>query len=81
MAIDPSARIASTAKVHPNAHVGPQTVVGEFCIIEEDVTVGANNVVEPYVFLKRWGMRTRFRRRRCWAPIRWTRASPGSAVI
>ena len=54
MAIDPSARIASTAKVHPGAHIGPQTVIGEFCIVEEDVTIGANNVLEPYVFIKRW---------------------------
>lgn len=54
MAIDPSARIASTAKVHPGASIGPQTVIGEFCIVEEDVVLGANNVLEPYVFLKRW---------------------------
>jgi UDP-N-acetylglucosamine acyltransferase len=54
MAIDPSARIAFTARVHPGAHIGPQTVVGEFCIIEEDVSIGANNLLEPYVFIKRW---------------------------
>lgn len=54
MPIDPSARIASTAKVHPGAQIGPQTVVGEFCIVEEDVVLGARNVLEPYVFLKRW---------------------------
>lgn len=54
MAIDPSARIASTAKVHPGATIGAQTVIGEFCIIEDDVVIGANNVLEPYVFLKRW---------------------------
>jgi len=54
MAIDPSARIAPTARVHPGAIIGPQTVVGEFCIVEEDVTVGAGNVLEPYVYLKRW---------------------------
>jgi UDP-N-acetylglucosamine acyltransferase len=54
MAIDPSVRIAPTAKVHPNANIGPGTVIGEFCIVEEDVTMGANNVLEPYVFVKRW---------------------------
>lgn len=54
MAIDPSARIASTAKVHPGAVIGPGTVVGEFCIIEEDVVLGAENVLEPYVYIKRW---------------------------
>ncbi len=54
MAIDPSARIAHTARVHPKATIGPQTVIGEFCIVEEDVTIGANNILEPYVFIKRW---------------------------
>ena len=54
MAIDPSARIAPTAKVHPDAQIGPQSIVGEFCIVEEDVVIGANNILEPYVFLKRW---------------------------
>jgi UDP-N-acetylglucosamine acyltransferase len=28
--------------------------VGEFCVIEEDVTIGANCVLEPYVYVKRW---------------------------
>lgn len=54
MAIDPSARIAPTAKVHPEAYIGPQCVIGEFCIVEEDVSIGRGNVLEPYVFLKRW---------------------------
>ncbi|MFN0103268.1 MAG: acyl-ACP--UDP-N-acetylglucosamine O-acyltransferase [Bryobacteraceae bacterium] len=54
MAIDPSARIAPTAMVHPGAHIGPRSVIGEFCIVEDDVTIGANNILEPYVFLKRW---------------------------
>jgi len=54
MAIDSSARIAGTAKVHPGAIIGPRTVIGEFCIVEEDVSIGANNVLEPYVFVKRW---------------------------
>lgn len=54
MAIDPSARIAPTARVHPDARIGPQTVIGDFCIVEADVAVGAHNVLEPYVYLKRW---------------------------
>ncbi len=28
--------------------------MGEFCVIEEDVTIGANCVLEPYVYVKRW---------------------------
>jgi UDP-N-acetylglucosamine acyltransferase len=28
--------------------------VGEFCVIEEDVVIGANCVLEPYVYMKRW---------------------------
>jgi UDP-N-acetylglucosamine acyltransferase len=46
--------IAATARVHPGAVLGPGTRVGEFCVIEEDVTIGANCVLEPYVYLKRW---------------------------
>ncbi len=52
--IDPSATIASTARVHPDAVIGPQVVVGEFCVIESDVTIGAFTRLEPYVFIKRW---------------------------
>lgn len=54
MAIDPSARIAPTAQVHPAAEIGPGSVIGEFCIVEQDVRIGRGNVLEPYVFLKRW---------------------------
>lgn len=54
MAIDPSAIIAPTARVHANANVGAQTLVGEYCVIEEDVSIGAFCRLEPYVFVKRW---------------------------
>ena len=54
MAIDPSAYIASTAKVHPEAVVGPHTRIGEFCLVEPDVRIGAHCVLEPYVFVRRW---------------------------
>jgi UDP-N-acetylglucosamine acyltransferase len=54
MPIDPSARIAPTAKIHPDAVIGPGTRVGEYCVIEEDVVIGAGCVLEPYVFVKRW---------------------------
>jgi UDP-N-acetylglucosamine acyltransferase len=52
--IDPSAQIASTARVHPEACIGARTRVGDFCVIEQDVAIGADCVFEPYVFVKRW---------------------------
>ena len=54
MPIDPSARISPFARVHPEANIGPQTVIGDFCIVEQDVSIGPNCVLEPYVFVKRW---------------------------
>ena len=51
---DPSAIIASTARVHPDAVIGPGTRIGEFCVIEQDVAIGANCLFEPYCFVKRW---------------------------
>ncbi len=46
--------VAPTARVDPGASVGPQTVIGEYCVIESDVAIGAGCVLEPYVFVKRW---------------------------
>ena len=54
MAVDASAYIAPTARVHPDAVVGPGTRVGEFCVIESDVVIGARCRLEPYVIVKRW---------------------------
>jgi UDP-N-acetylglucosamine acyltransferase len=54
VAIHPSAIIASTARIHPDARIGPRTRIGEFCIIEQDVTIGAACLFEPYCFVKRW---------------------------
>ncbi len=34
--------------------IGPGSRVGEFCVIEQDVIIGANCVFEPYVYVKRW---------------------------
>jgi UDP-N-acetylglucosamine acyltransferase len=46
--------IASTARVDPEARIGPGTTVGDFCVIEPDVSIGAGCVLEPYVYVKRW---------------------------
>jgi UDP-N-acetylglucosamine acyltransferase len=46
--------VASTARVHPDARIGPQVKIGEFAIVEEDATIGAHCRIEPYVFVKRW---------------------------
>ncbi len=54
MSTDPSAVIAPTARVHADARIGPQAVIGEYCVIEADVVIGAYSRLEPYVFVKRW---------------------------
>src|SRR5580692_853603 len=54
MPIDPSAQIAPTARIHPDAVIGPRAVIGEFVIVEQDVVIGAETRLEPYVFIKRW---------------------------
>src|SRR5580692_1286360 len=54
MPIDPSAQIAPTARIHPDAVIGPRSVIGEFAIVEQDVVLGAETRLEPYVYVKRW---------------------------
>jgi UDP-N-acetylglucosamine acyltransferase len=54
MPIDPSAAVAPTARVHPDARIGAQTVIADYCVIEQDVTIGSFCRLEPYVFVKRW---------------------------
>src|ERR1035437_5437180 len=54
MPLDPSAEVASTARVHPDAVIGPRVVVGDFAIVEQDVVIGAQTRMEPYVYVKRW---------------------------
>jgi UDP-N-acetylglucosamine acyltransferase len=54
MPVDVSAYIAPTARVHPDAVIGPGTRIGEYCVIESDVVMGARCLLEPYVFVKRW---------------------------
>jgi UDP-N-acetylglucosamine acyltransferase len=52
--VDPTATIAATARVHPDAVIGPRSRIGEFCVVERDVEIGADCLLEPYVFVKRW---------------------------
>lgn len=40
--------------MHPDAVIGPQTVIGDFAIVEQDVAIGAHCKLEPYVYIKRW---------------------------
>src|ERR1700729_1772661 len=54
MPVDPSASVAATARVHPGARIGPQASIGEFAIVEGDVSIGAFCRLEPYVYVKRW---------------------------
>jgi UDP-N-acetylglucosamine acyltransferase len=54
MAIDTSAIVAGTARVHPEAVIGPGVRIGDFSVVENDVVIGANCVLEPYVYVKRW---------------------------
>lgn len=54
MPADPSAQIASTARVHPEAVIGAGVVIGDFAVIEQDVSIGAGTRLEPYVYIKRW---------------------------
>jgi UDP-N-acetylglucosamine acyltransferase len=54
MPVDPSAVIAPTARIHPEANVGAQTVIGDYAVIESDVSIGAYCRIEPYVYVKRW---------------------------
>src|SRR5579863_4873901 len=52
--VDSSAQIAVTARIHPEANIGPGAIIGEFAVIEQDVIIGAQTRVEPYVYVKRW---------------------------
>ena len=54
MPVDPSAVVAITARIHPDARIGPRVRIGEFCVIEQDVEIGAGSSLEPHVYVKRW---------------------------
>jgi len=46
--------IADTARIHPNARIGPGVTIGDFCVVEGEVEIGAGCTLEPYVYVKRW---------------------------
>jgi UDP-N-acetylglucosamine acyltransferase len=46
--------IASTARIHPDARIGPGVTIGDFCVVEGDVEIGAGCMLEPHVYVKRW---------------------------
>jgi UDP-N-acetylglucosamine acyltransferase len=46
--------IAPTARIDPRASIGPDVSIGEYCVIERDVVIGARCRLEPYVYVKRW---------------------------
>jgi len=46
--------IAFTARIHPEARIGPDVEIGDFCVVESDVEIGAGCRLEPYVYVKRW---------------------------
>ena len=54
MPADSSATIAASARVYPDAVIGPGARIGEFCVVESDVVIGEGCLLEPYVYVKRW---------------------------
>ena len=42
MPIHPSATVAATARVHTKASIGEGVVIGDFCVIEQEVVIGAH---------------------------------------
>ncbi len=54
MPIDSTARVAATARVDPDAAIGPGVEIADFCVIERDAAIGEGTKLEPYVFVKRW---------------------------
>jgi len=50
----PAATTASTAIIHPGARIHSSTVIGDYCIIEDDVEIGPDNRLDSSVVVKRY---------------------------
>jgi len=46
--------IAPTARVDQRASIAHDANIGDYCVIESDVAIGAGCRLEPYVYVKRW---------------------------
>ena len=46
--------IAKTAIIAKTAQLGEGVTVGDYCVIEDDVSIGAGTILEPHVYIKRW---------------------------
>jgi UDP-N-acetylglucosamine acyltransferase len=46
--------IAPTAVIDPGAKIGAGVTIGDYCVVESDVEIGAGCRLEPYVYVKRW---------------------------
>jgi UDP-N-acetylglucosamine acyltransferase len=54
MPVAAGVQVAPTARIHPDAVIGPDVRIGEYCVVEQDVVIGARTMLEPYVYVKRW---------------------------
>ncbi len=46
-------RIHPTAVVDPSAEIGPDAYIGPFCVVEEDVRIGAGTMLHSHVILQK----------------------------
>lgn len=46
--------IAATAIVHPGARIHPDACIGDYCVIEDEVEIGAGTRVDPFAIIKRY---------------------------
>ena len=53
-AVHPSAKIARTARIAASVEIGAESVIGEYCIVEEDVHIGARCRIDSHAIVKRW---------------------------
>ena len=51
---DPSATLAPTARIHPDAIIGPGVRIGEFCVVESDVLVGMGSILLDNCHIESW---------------------------